>query len=146
MARKQHPYIVSLKQSFQDELHLYLVMDYVGGGDLFALLEKRGRFHESWARVYAGEIALALHHLHEEGILFRDLKPENVMVALDGHLKLTDFGFAKKLGDKLITRGSCALRGQAALLSPELLTTFASPPPRALLTPLRPDDRRRGDA
>ena len=146
MARKQHPYIVSLHQSFQDDLHLYLVMDFVGGGDLFALLEKRGQFHESWARVYVGEIALALQHLHEEGILYRDLKPENVMVALDGHLKLTDFGFAKKLDEKLITRGSCARRLRAPLLpaspmpyAPAPLAcelhSFATPRPQAWVLP-----------
>eukprot|EP00967_Tisochrysis_lutea_P158661 scaffold325156_cov57-Tisochrysis_lutea.AAC.2 len=83
-------------------------MDFVGGGDLFTLLEKRRRFPEEWARVYAGEIALALQHLHEEGIIFRDLKPENVMVSLDGHLKLTDFGLAKKVDVGAVMRGSCA--------------------------------------
>jgi serine/threonine protein kinase len=108
MADKRHPYIVSLQHSFQDDQHLYLVMDFIGGGDLFSLIEKKGRLPEAWARIYSAEIALALNHLHEAGVIYRDLKPENVMVAITGHLKLTDFGFAKKMKGAPLARGSCA--------------------------------------
>ena len=109
MAENRHPFIVSLQHSFQDDQHLYLVMDFVGGGDLFSLIEKKGRLPEDWARIYSAEIVLALQHLNEHGIISRDLKPENVMVAINGHMKLTDFGFAKKMNGRALARGSCAL-------------------------------------
>jgi len=107
MADKRHPYIIGLLHSFQDEAHLYLVMDFIGGGDLFSLIEKKRRLPEAWARIYSAEIALALEHLHGHGVIYRDLKPENVMVGITGHLKLTDFGFAKKMNSTSLARGSC---------------------------------------
>jgi len=118
MASKRHPYIVSLLHSFQDEAHLYLIMDFVGGGDLFSLIEKKGRLPEAWAITYSAEIALALAHVHSHGIVYRDLKPENVMVCISGHLKMTDFGFAKKM-EGAATRGSCV--GTPEYMAPELL-------------------------
>jgi len=93
----RHPYIVSLHFAFQDQDHLYLVMDYAGGGDLYALIESRGPLPEAWIKVYAAELVLAVQHVHDLDIVYRDLKPENVMVGLDGHLMLTDFGLAKRL-------------------------------------------------
>ena len=78
-----HPFIVSLHFAFQDVGHLYLVLDFVGGGDLFTLLEVKQQLPEHWVQVYAGEIVLALLHVHRLGIIFRDLKPENVMVEMD---------------------------------------------------------------
>ena len=67
MAAKPHPFIVSLMFAFQDGEHLYLVMDFVGGGDLFALIESKGVFSEAAVRVYAGEMILALEHVHAHG-------------------------------------------------------------------------------
>ena len=78
-----HPFIVSLHFAFQDVGHLYLVLDFVGGGDLFTLLEVKQQLPEHWVQIYAGEIVLALLHVHRLGIIFRDLKPENVMVEMD---------------------------------------------------------------
>ena len=125
LAAERHPYIVCLHASFQDDAHLYLVMDFVGGGDLFALIESKRRLPEAWARIYSAEVGLALEHVHSKGIIYRDLKPENVMVGVDGHLKITDFGFAKKLQDAdgkpaLNTRGSTV--GTPEYMAPELVT------------------------
>eukprot|EP00962_Isochrysis_galbana_P008438 scaffold2325_cov105-Isochrysis_galbana.AAC.7 len=146
MADKRHPYIVSLQHSFQDDQHLYLVMDFIGGGDLFSLIEKKGRLPEAWARIYSAEIALALNHLHEAGVIYRDLKPENVMVAITGHLKLTDFGFAKKMTGAPLARGSCApavplpeLRPFERLVYPSLrVPARPSRPPRLGSPPGKP--------
>jgi serine/threonine protein kinase len=92
------PFVISLKWAFQDKKHLYLVLDYVGGGDLFHLYRRVAPncFSEAAARFYAVELSLALEHLHQQDIVFRDLKLENVLVGLDGHIKLTDFGVAKQ--------------------------------------------------
>ena len=119
LAASRHPFIVSLLYSFQDQLHLYLVMEFVGGGDLFALIGQQERFPEEWVRIYMAEIALALEHVHAEKIIYRDLKPENVMVAMDGHLKLTDFGFAKRMQKGAVTCGSRV--GTPEYMAPELL-------------------------
>ena len=100
MASHPHPYVISLRYAFQTDDSIFLVMDLVGGGDLFQLLEAKGKLPEDWVVVYAAEVALALEHVHSHEVLFRDLKPENVMIGVDGHLKLTDFGLSKQLRDE----------------------------------------------
>lgn len=70
-------------------------MEYVVGGDLSSLLHNLGRFPEEMAKVYAGEAVVALQYLHSNGIIHRDIKPDNMLITQDGHLKLTDFGLAK---------------------------------------------------
>jgi serine/threonine protein kinase len=122
LTEKRHPYIVSLLHSFQDEVHLYLVMDFVGGGDLFALIEANEKLPEDWARVYAAEIALALEHVHAQSIIFRDLKPENVMIGVDGHVKLADFGLAKKVEESAPINMRGSIVGTPEYMAPELLS------------------------
>ncbi|KAK3954352.1 kinase-like domain-containing protein [Pseudoneurospora amorphoporcata] len=97
-----HPFITSLQASFADRDFLYLLLDYVPGGELFTYLRKYRRFDEEMARFYAAEIVLVLEYLHEKqgGIAYRDMKPENLLLDADGHIKLVDFGFAKRLGYK----------------------------------------------
>ncbi|KAL6902868.1 kinase-like domain-containing protein [Trichoderma evansii] len=97
-----HPFITNLQASFSDRDCLYLVLDYVPGGELFSYLRKYRRFDEQVARFYAAEIVLVLEYLHEKqgGVAYRDLKPENLLLDKDGHIKLADFGFAKRLGYK----------------------------------------------
>ncbi|KAJ6237716.1 non-specific serine/threonine protein kinase [Anaeramoeba flamelloides] len=92
-----HPFIVTLHYSFQTEKQLYIVLDYVKGGELFFHLRRagRGRFPEYLAMFYLAEIILAIEYLHKIHIVYRDLKPENVLLNEDGHIKLTDFGLAK---------------------------------------------------
>ena len=92
-----HPFLVRFLGSAQDARHVRFVLEYVPGGELFSHLRRLGRFDEPSARFYAAEIVLALEYLHDRQIAFRDLKPENVLLDADGHVKLTDFGFAKVL-------------------------------------------------
>ena len=90
-----HPFIVSLAYAFQTNAKLYMVMDFVQGGDFFTFLRKVGRMKESWAQLYVCEIALALQSLHDLDVVYRDLKPENVLLERDGHIKITDFGLSR---------------------------------------------------
>ncbi|KAI8997744.1 camp-dependent protein kinase type 2 [Pilobolus umbonatus] len=113
-----HPFIVNLWGSFQDDAHLYMVMDYVPGGELFSYLRKMKRLSNNAARFYAGEILLALSYLHSKDIIYRDLKPENLLIDGQGHIKMTDFGFAKHVPD--ITWTLC---GTPDYLAPEIIQT-----------------------
>lgn len=103
----EHPFILKLNYSFQCLANLYLVLDYEGGGTLFFHLKKKRRFTEQEIIFYAAEIILAIEYLHSKKIIYRDLKPENVLLSQDGHIKLADFGLAKKLtnfGNSMIKR------------------------------------------
>jgi p70 ribosomal S6 kinase len=91
----QHPFIVTLRFSFQTPSKLYLVLDFINGGHLFYNLFRQGVFSEGVARLYCAEMVLALSYLHSNNIMHRDLKPENVLLDSEGHIKLTDFGLAK---------------------------------------------------
>jgi protein kinase A len=95
-----HPFLTNLLASFADHDFLYLLLDYVPGGELFSYLRKFRRFDEATAQFYAAEIVLVLEYLHEQqdGVAYRDLKPENLLLDARGHVKLVDFGFAKRLG------------------------------------------------
>ncbi|OHS99694.1 AGC family protein kinase [Tritrichomonas foetus] len=93
--KNQHPFLVSAHFAFQTDAKVFIVLDYVPGGELFGRLKIEGRISESRARLYAAEILLGLAHLHRHGFIYRDMKPENILVDADGHLKVTDFGFAK---------------------------------------------------
>jgi serine/threonine protein kinase len=90
-----HPFIVRLHYAFQTASKLCLVLDYLPGGDFFSLLHRGGPVSEEQAVLYGAELVLALEHLHDHGIVWRDCKPENVLLAADGHLRLTDFGLAR---------------------------------------------------
>lgn len=112
-----HPFLVHLHYSFQTPEKLYLVMDYIGGGDLFFHLRQRGRFSEKEGAFFAAEVVLALEYLHSYGIVYRDLKPENVLFDKDGHVCLTDFGISKEIGEDK-TKTLC---GTPSYLAPEIL-------------------------
>ena len=81
--------------AFQTSDKLYFVLDYCAGGELFFHLGKLGKFPESRACFYAAEITLAIEHVHRLDIIYRDLKPENVLLDARGHVRLTDFGLSK---------------------------------------------------
>uniref|UniRef100_A0A1I8EZT7 non-specific serine/threonine protein kinase n=1 Tax=Wuchereria bancrofti TaxID=6293 RepID=A0A1I8EZT7_WUCBA len=100
LARFRHPFIVRLHYAFQTEGKLYLILDFLPGGDLFNRLSKEIMFTEDDVKFYLAEIALALGHLHSLGIAYRDLKPENVLLDVDGHINLTDFGLSKESVEK----------------------------------------------
>ncbi|KAJ1982573.1 rim15, signal transduction response regulator [Dimargaris verticillata] len=89
------PYVVKLYYAFHSTDYLYLVMEYLIGGDLGSLLQGMGGFDQTMTRFYAAETALALHYLHENGIVHRDLKPDNILLDSRGHIKLTDFGLSQ---------------------------------------------------
>nr|VDD59972.1 unnamed protein product [Brassica oleracea] len=90
----RNPFVVRFFYSFTCRENLYLVMEYVKGGDVFSLL-KIISLDETVARVYIAEVVLALEYLHSEGVVHRDLKPDNILIAHDGHVKLTDFGLSE---------------------------------------------------
>ena len=89
-----NPFIIKLFYSFASHRHLYMVTEYANGGDLYSLLQNLGRLGEDHARQYAAEIILALDYCHERGIIHRDVKPDNLLIAANGHIKLTDFGLS----------------------------------------------------
>lgn len=91
----RNPFVVRFFYSFTCRDNLYLVMEYLNGGDLYSLLRKVGCLEEDIARIYIAELVLALEYLHSLGIVHRDLKPDNILIAPDGHIKLTDFGLSK---------------------------------------------------
>lgn len=99
LAEVNHPFIVKLHYAFQTEGKLYLILDFLRGGDLFTRLSKEVMFTEEDVKFYLAELALALDHLHGLGIIYRDLKPENILLDEEGHIKITDFGLSKEATD-----------------------------------------------
>ena len=144
LQKVKHTFLVTLWGTFQDSKNLYMVMDFVEGGELFSLLRKSQvsqldyfeYYHQSYtlteylysrnekrfpnpvAKFYAAEVTLALDYLHLQGIIYRDLKPENLLLDRHGHLKITDFGFAKEVPD--ITWTLC---GTPDYLAPEVVAS-----------------------
>ncbi|XP_027629161.1 ribosomal protein S6 kinase alpha-2 isoform X3 [Tupaia chinensis] len=99
LAEVSHPFIVKLHYAFQTEGKLYLILDFLRGGDLFTRLSKEVMFTEEDVKFYLAELALALDHLHGLGVIYRDLKPENILLDEEGHIKITDFGLSKEAID-----------------------------------------------
>jgi serine/threonine protein kinase len=115
-----HPFLVNLNYSFQTKDKLYFIMDYVNGGELFFHLQKDKRFEEDRVRFYCAEIVCGLEYLHNSGVLYRDLKPENLLLTGDGHICMTDFGISKEglVSDDARTATFC---GTPEYLAPEVL-------------------------
>jgi len=114
----QHPFIVQLHYAFQTKDKLYMILDYINGGELFFHLKKEGRFQETRVRFYASEIVCALAHLHSLGIVYRDLKPENILLNSEGHITITDFGLSKQIK---MDEGTHTFCGTPEYLAPEVL-------------------------
>eukprot|EP01029_Cantina_marsupialis_P028844 TRINITY_DN778074_c0_g1_i1.p1 TRINITY_DN778074_c0_g1~~TRINITY_DN778074_c0_g1_i1.p1 ORF type:complete len:483 (+),score=131.08 TRINITY_DN778074_c0_g1_i1:151-1599(+) len=97
LALSENPWVVSLEYSFQDSENLYLIMEYLAGGDLMGLLIREDTIPERDTRFYMAEAALAIQSVHDLGYIHRDLKPDNLLIGHDGHVKLTDLGLCKKV-------------------------------------------------
>ncbi|GMT32842.1 hypothetical protein PFISCL1PPCAC_24139, partial [Pristionchus fissidentatus] len=111
-----HPFIVQLRATASDDRNLYMIMEFVPGGELFSYLRASRVFSNGMSRFYAAEIVLALQYIHSKNIVYRDLKPENLMLTREGHIKMADFGFAKELRGVTYT-----LCGTPEYLAPESL-------------------------
>lgn len=120
-----HPNIAIFYGSFQDHDSIYLMMEYVPGGEVYFHLRTLERFDVDVVRFYAAEILLVFQEMHSKGIIYRDLKPENLLFTQDGHIKFIDFGFAKRIEDRTYT-----LCGTPEFLAPEIIkgegASFAS--------------------
>mmetsp|Transcript_39882 Transcript_39882/g.55427 ORF Transcript_39882/g.55427 Transcript_39882/m.55427 type:complete len:375 (+) Transcript_39882:342-1466(+) len=116
LAQLNHPFIIGLYSTYQDVRNLYMLLEYSPGGEIFSHLRKSGRFPGETARYFVGSIILALEYMHSKDIVYRDLKPENLLLDRNGKLKIADFGFAKKVPDRTWT-----LCGTPEYLAPEII-------------------------
>lgn len=115
----KNPFLMCLHYSFQTYDKLYMVMDFVNGGEIFFHLQQEHTFDNNRTKFYACEIILALEYLHQNGIIYRDLKPENVLLDSQGHVKITDFGLSKQgLSQNGRTNSNC---GTPEYIAPEVL-------------------------
>lgn len=114
-----HPFFSRLRYAFQTRAYFYLAIDFYDGGDLYQYLRThQGRLRESQVRSVAAEVSLALEHLHKLGFVYRDLKPENVLLDSGGHVRLADFGLCKLIPNRALTNTICGTHTYAA---PEML-------------------------
>ncbi|KAH0793265.1 AGC family protein kinase [Histomonas meleagridis] len=119
LLKTKHPFLVSAHYTFQTPQKIFMVLDYVPGGELFGRLKDEGRFSEKRTILYAAEILLGLGALHKLGFIYRDLKPENILVDAKGHLKITDFGLVKThMNAQTTTTTFC---GTPEYIAPEML-------------------------
>lgn len=114
----KNPFLVKMEFAFQDAEYFYIGLEYVSGGNLRHLLRKNGKISSIDLRIYLAEIAICLNFLHNEKIIYRDLKPENVLIASDRHVKLTDFGLSKNIDKNENTSTFC---GTQIYLAPEII-------------------------
>ena len=114
-----HPFLVGMIFCFQTEERIYFIMPFIRGGELFQHLRTEKIFKEDKVRFYAASIGIALDYLHNHGIIYRDIKPENILIGEDGYLKLIDFGMAKMVQGNEKAESFC---GTPEYLAPEIIT------------------------
>ncbi|XP_066926217.1 rho-associated protein kinase 2-like isoform X1 [Clytia hemisphaerica] len=124
MAHSNSDWIISLHYAFQDEKFLYMIMDYMPGGDLVNLIETYD-IPEGWAKFYLAELILALDAIHSMGFIHRDIKPDNMLLDRTGHIKLADFGTCMKMDKDGLVRSDTAV-GTPDYISPEVLKSQGS--------------------
>ncbi|CAF0970742.1 unnamed protein product [Brachionus calyciflorus] len=118
---RELPFLVKLYYAFQTDAKLHLILEYIRGGELFTHLFKRERFNENEVRFYTGEITLALEHLHKLGIIYRDIKLENILLDQDGHICLCDFGLSKEFNIGNNDKRTYSFCGTIEYMAPELI-------------------------
>jgi len=116
LERVRHPFVVELYATYQDNLNVYMLLSYIPGGELFSHLRRAGRFSADVTRFYLASIVLAIEYLHAKDTIYRDLKPENLLLDRVGYLRIADFGFAKVVEDRTFT-----LCGTPEYLAPEIV-------------------------
>ena len=117
LSRLSCPFIIRLYGTFQDQQNLFMLLEYAIGGELFTYLRRAGRFTLGTTKFYAAEIVCALEYMHNLNIVYRDLKPENLLLDARGHIKIADFGFAKVIPDNK----TWTLCGTPEYLAPEII-------------------------
>ena len=120
MVRINCPFIVNIKFAFQDQVKLYIITEFMQGGEMFFHLHKEKKFSNEKTRFYICEIVMAIDFLHKNKMMYRDLKPENIMMDSNGHIKLTDFGLSKMVKKK--KEKAFTICGTPQYLAPEILS------------------------
>lgn len=116
--KERHPFLLNLHACFQTETRVYFVMEYISGGDLMLHIQ-RGQFGLKRAQFYAAEVCLALKYFHENGVIYRDLKLDNILLTLDGHIKIGDYGLCKE--DMWYGSTTSTFCGTPEFMAPEIL-------------------------